>query len=240
MSNPPSTSYLPFKQDFPQLKQPSQLAAFRHEDSHLVGDFLVGSPLLYTRYECSFLPEGPPTYSTSSSSMTTVDATGLEIIPPSRIGLPAKSLKDPPQSYQWMCVPARMHANPTPSDVYLSSINNKKPSSRPELVPPPLADLASSPTSMAVLFNSDALYGGSPSQTLPSPPSVNSGTSQSPPRSIRFPDTEPYPQTVNTRVREKKHGCWMCHKSFDRPSTLRKVGTFPACSMHGCQLTLIS
>ncbi|TFK47981.1 hypothetical protein OE88DRAFT_585477 [Heliocybe sulcata] len=26
----------------------------------------------------------------------------------------------------------------------------------------------------------------------------------------------------NTRVKEKKHGCWMCHKSFDRPSTLRK------------------
>jgi hypothetical protein len=26
-----------------------------------------------------------------------------------------------------------------------------------------------------------------------------------------------------TRVREKKHPCWMCTKSFDRPSTLRKV-----------------
>jgi hypothetical protein len=26
-----------------------------------------------------------------------------------------------------------------------------------------------------------------------------------------------------TRMREKKHACWMCHKSFDRPSTLRKV-----------------
>ncbi|KAF8122453.1 hypothetical protein EV363DRAFT_1404860 [Boletus edulis] len=25
------------------------------------------------------------------------------------------------------------------------------------------------------------------------------------------------------RPREKKHGCWMCEKSFDRPSTLRKV-----------------
>lgn len=23
--------------------------------------------------------------------------------------------------------------------------------------------------------------------------------------------------------RKKNHGCWMCHKSFDRPSTLRKV-----------------
>lgn len=23
--------------------------------------------------------------------------------------------------------------------------------------------------------------------------------------------------------RPKSHGCWMCHKSFDRPSTLRKV-----------------
>jgi hypothetical protein len=28
-----------------------------------------------------------------------------------------------------------------------------------------------------------------------------------------------------TRTREKKHACWMCHKSFDRPSTLRKVRT---------------
>ena len=30
------------------------------------------------------------------------------------------------------------------------------------------------------------------------------------------------------RPREKKHGCWMCEKSFDRPSTLRKVGHLPA------------
>ena len=26
------------------------------------------------------------------------------------------------------------------------------------------------------------------------------------------------------RTREKRHACWMCHKAFDRPSTLRKVG----------------
>ncbi|KAH7925670.1 hypothetical protein BV22DRAFT_415840 [Leucogyrophana mollusca] len=26
-----------------------------------------------------------------------------------------------------------------------------------------------------------------------------------------------------SRPREKKHGCWMCEKSFDRPSTLKKV-----------------
>lgn len=25
--------------------------------------------------------------------------------------------------------------------------------------------------------------------------------------------------------RKKNHGCWMCHKSFDRPSTLRKVSS---------------
>jgi hypothetical protein len=30
-------------------------------------------------------------------------------------------------------------------------------------------------------------------------------------------------ETRITRVREKRHPCWMCHKSFDRPSTLRKV-----------------
>ena len=29
------------------------------------------------------------------------------------------------------------------------------------------------------------------------------------------------------RPREKKHGCWMCEKSFDRPSTLRKVRIQP-------------
>lgn len=27
----------------------------------------------------------------------------------------------------------------------------------------------------------------------------------------------------NTNSRKKVHGCWMCHKSFDRPSTLKKV-----------------
>ncbi|KAF9221269.1 hypothetical protein BS17DRAFT_768790 [Gyrodon lividus] len=30
------------------------------------------------------------------------------------------------------------------------------------------------------------------------------------------------PEGSGPRPREKKHGCWMCEKSFDRPSTLRK------------------
>ncbi|KAI0044880.1 hypothetical protein FA95DRAFT_1561717 [Auriscalpium vulgare] len=40
----------------------------------------------------------------------------------------------------------------------------------------------------------------------------------SPPPPVHAPEPEPEP----VRIREKRHSCAMCHKSFDRPSTLRK------------------
>ena len=43
-----------------------------------------------------------------------------------------------------------------------------------------------------------------------------------------------------TRTREKKHACWMCEKSFDRPSTLRKVWlTFIPDSPHRSSLHVL-
>ena len=39
-------------------------------------------------------------------------------------------------------------------------------------------------------------------------------------------------QEGGPRPREKKHACWMCEKSFDRPSTLRKVRRPPRYNLH--------
>ncbi|KAI0034331.1 hypothetical protein K488DRAFT_84060 [Vararia minispora EC-137] len=35
-------------------------------------------------------------------------------------------------------------------------------------------------------------------------------------------DAQPSHSSTSRRSREKRHACWMCHKAFDRPSTLRK------------------
>ena len=54
-----------------------------------------------------------------------------------------------------------------------------------------------------------------PPPTPPPPPPL-------PPASFDDNPGEGEAQT-SQRVRHKRHACWMCHKSFDRPSTLKKV-----------------
>ncbi|KII86309.1 hypothetical protein PLICRDRAFT_177868 [Plicaturopsis crispa FD-325 SS-3] len=77
----------------------------------------------------------------------------------------------------------------------------------------PIASASSS--SMTVLLRTSP---GSSPATEASPV----GTQNAPEETSDAPHTPPGPVTTGPRVREKKHGCWMCHKSFDRPSTLRK------------------
>ncbi|KIJ60554.1 hypothetical protein HYDPIDRAFT_170170 [Hydnomerulius pinastri MD-312] len=74
-----------------------------------------------------------------------------------------------------------------------------------------------------------------PSSSFPGalslPGSSSSATSSDITQSIRnacantsrsAPSRGAKPEGSGPRPREKKHGCWMCEKSFDRPSTLRK------------------
>jgi hypothetical protein len=63
---------------------------------------------------------------------------------------------------------------------------------------------------------------------LPSPISQRGAYPVPPPTATRLPDiVPPSGRALANFAREKKHGCWMCHKSFDRPSTLRKVSHHP-------------
>jgi len=63
------------------------------------------------------------------------------------------------------------------------------------------------------------------SSTHPPPPEIEIPQMESD-LATRSPTSEDDVLSLScSKQREKKHGCWMCHKSFDRPSTLRKVGS---------------
>ncbi|KAG6333435.1 hypothetical protein ID866_5656 [Astraeus odoratus] len=71
----------------------------------------------------------------------------------------------------------------------------------PPQLPPPCRTMAPAATAMVRV----------------APPNASSSSSSRSPAKPDVPAPAPAP-----RMREKKHGCWMCEKSFDRPSTLRK------------------
>ncbi|KAL4064793.1 hypothetical protein V8B97DRAFT_1875755 [Scleroderma yunnanense] len=52
--------------------------------------------------------------------------------------------------------------------------------------------------------------------------SIRSASTTRTPTTTASRSSAPKQDVQPTRTREKKHGCWMCEKSFDRPSTLRK------------------
>lgn len=88
--------------------------------------------------------------------------------------------------------------------------------------PPPLAN--PSPSSLPYATSTMAII--SLNRPLPSPPVLPAP----PPAHVQedahsgVEDTQtPSSTSSSGRIREKRHACWMCHKSFDRPSTLRKV-----------------
>lgn len=61
--------------------------------------------------------------------------------------------------------------------------------------------------------------------TVPMTPAaiITALSSNEPIQSQSQPQTQPQSDKDGTSKSRKKHGCSMCHKSFDRPSTLRKV-----------------
>jgi hypothetical protein len=228
MFGPQSSSFQPNGLHFRQLQPYLPSLLFLRETDNDNDDFNPGSfssgssSTRHNRYEHSYLPAQAHA-SASSSPRTSIDATGQEIAPHSRIAVQVQPIEDPPRSWQWTPLPALLRPDPT-LNVHRSPRSNKKALSNQEPPSPP-AGLPST-TSMAVLFHSDTFSGNCQPQPLPSPPNVNSDASRSPPTPI-FQETDVYGHAAasHSRPREKKHGCWMCHKSFDRPSTLRKVGS---------------
>jgi hypothetical protein len=75
---------------------------------------------------------------------------------------------------------------------------------------------------MAISLRTDHIHDSSTSRLPPLHAVMRADRSQS---TLQFIAQLPHieDETRTTRVREKRHPCWMCHKSFDRPSTLRKV-----------------
>ncbi|KAL6298164.1 hypothetical protein BKA93DRAFT_812386 [Sparassis latifolia] len=57
--------------------------------------------------------------------------------------------------------------------------------------------------------------------TIPEHP-LPSSDPPPPTRSDSYTPPPPHASISSREKRDKKHGCWMCHKSFDRPSTLKK------------------
>jgi hypothetical protein len=94
----------------------------------------------------------------------------------------------------------------------------------------------SQPPQMAIILNPDR-SGDYRSEVVPSP----QDTTQ--PQSVSAHPPSTNPETRNVVVpksREKRHGCWMCHKSFDRPSTLRKVSVADLRKYRILELTILS
>jgi hypothetical protein len=98
----------------------------------------------------------------------------------------------------------------------------------------------SQPPHMAIILNPNR-SGHYRSELVPSPQDTTQPQSDST-VSAHPPSTNEETRTVAVpKSREKKHGCWMCHKSFDRPSTLRKVSVvvdFRECRI--LKLTILS
>ncbi|KAH7884089.1 hypothetical protein F5I97DRAFT_1814686 [Phlebopus sp. FC_14] len=79
----------------------------------------------------------------------------------------------------------------------------------------------------ALSSTSPSLPGALPALPGPSPPATSSDITQSIRSACAGTSRSSSSRTSKSegsgpRPREKKHACWMCEKSFDRPSTLRK------------------
>jgi hypothetical protein len=192
----------------------------------LSGSFSRGSDSLHFNGHpyYSYLPAGTDSSTHAPAASTpgiTIDATGRKPPPPSRFAVHAQSV---PQSWQW--TPAWTRACIAPVSVTASaavapsSNNNKRATA---LRADPRASIVAAPSSSMALPHDT---GNDPADNAftsrPVLPSADPQPSYS--ASAQIPGTTVVGQTSNPApTREKKHGCWMCHKSFDRPSTLRKV-----------------
>ncbi|KAF9466918.1 hypothetical protein BDZ94DRAFT_1250088 [Collybia nuda] len=116
---------------------------------------------------------------------------------------------------------AQMPPTPCPPAVQVSTV--KRPMEYTPVVLSPAAQLPT-PASMAVLLNPYVRSEQQPSQEpFPQPQQPQRAPLPVPVRHVPLVADIAVPQSSSdNHSREKKHGCTMCHKRFDRPSTLRK------------------
>jgi hypothetical protein len=210
----------------PSLSQPNP--------SDWVTNFLERSSIYSDAYDIQsgrcFLPDNYPTTSAIRTGMVTGQPISLDI-PPSLANF--RTIAGGHTNCEWsdtlpLYYGQQLH--------YTYTTTDKSPSS-PHLPSSSHSYCIDLPTSSDMVLPSHP----SASPPLPSVPvTVLPGPSASPieiTQSIRtacasssrpVPSRNAKSEGSAARPREKKHACWMCEKSFDRPSTLRKVNTRPA------------
>jgi hypothetical protein len=194
----------------------SQLASLPVTDDILpvlVLGFSRGSSLPPGRVHHTLPSTAGLAQSFSNKTSLSVDATGQKSSS-AHLGMHAQPSTDYPMSWQW--TPTQLHARLTPT----AMAQNVHPSDKSQRVPKShSSSVAGSSNAMAVPLTYD-----DPLIRVPPPTTSEPSYPAAPSTLSRLPETTaPVGRTIGNFAREKKHGCWMCHKSFDRPSTLRKV-----------------
>ncbi|KAH7909757.1 hypothetical protein BJ138DRAFT_1154505 [Hygrophoropsis aurantiaca] len=182
--------------------------------------FLEGSSIHsgYDLQPCS-LQGGDP----SSSALCGAVSQPISMdIPPSLAGF--RTIADPRVSCDWsealslLCAQPLSQYSYPPLDKNSPTIKYQPPSPYANDIPKP-SPMVASPIPSPRFPSTAAVSGPS---TKPSPGLTQSirTACASTPRSTASHAAKA--EGAISRPREKKHGCWMCEKSFDRPSTLRK------------------
>ncbi|KAF5392203.1 hypothetical protein D9757_001419 [Collybiopsis confluens] len=164
-------------------------------------------------------PEYPYLIPSTSSALPTMtdSATGLSV---SRLpfaaaaALPQGLYPEDTLAYQYSWNIPSTHGR-TPS-LPESSPLGPDPSFKTALYPSPTPKLPT-PSEMAILMRPSRAVSSTETSSVPPPLAT---------RALLSPDPLlaglPSPEEEFTLARERKHACSMCHKRFDRPSTLRK------------------
>ncbi|KAG6849765.1 hypothetical protein H0H93_005447 [Arthromyces matolae] len=155
-------------------------------------------------------------------------------------GFQAEAIMDFPlqQHWQWSASSEPLHGLPLPSVPHphapLSEheFSTIKSSPNYDIESSVLSPAAQRPTpaSMAVLLNQTTRSEAKNSpqisfRSLPDGSHTTQPPSTSTTKHVEGPQSpsEPIPHHEDSLIRERKHACTMCHKRFDRPSTLKKV-----------------
>ena len=200
----------------------------------LVRGFSRGSSLPPGRVHYHTLPSSTASLAQPSESFSVDDATRQKSSSAhlgSRMHAQQQQpLTDYPMSWPW--TPTQLHARLTTPTAAAMAQQNVHPSDKSQRLGVPVpgshhsssVSVAGPSNAMAVpLTYDDPLI----RVRVPPPPATSEPSypaAHAPSTLPRLPEpTAPAGRAIGSFAREKKHGCWMCHKSFDRPSTLRKV-----------------